>query len=119
LDSLAARTPDGALWALLLWIGESLTTRELLDELEVAIERICELVEAVKLYSYMDKAPLQEIDAHDGLENTLTMLSHKLKSAEIDLIRDYHEGLPHMKAYGSELNQVWTILIDNAIDAVS
>jgi signal transduction histidine kinase len=87
-------------------------TQALASKLEVAIERICELVEAVKQYSYMDRAPLQEIDVHHGLENTLTMLSHKLKGAEIDLIREYDEGLPHIKAYGSELNQVWTILID-------
>jgi signal transduction histidine kinase len=119
LDSLAAGTPDGALWELLLWIAESLTTRELLDQLEVAIERISELVEAVKQFSYMDRAPLQEIDVHDGLENTLTMLSHKLKSADIDLIREYDEDLPPVKVYGSELNQVWTNLIDNAIDAVN
>jgi signal transduction histidine kinase len=118
LDSLVTRTPDGALWELLLWIGESLTTRELLDQLEVAIERISELVEAVKQYSYMDRAPLKEIDVHDGLENTLIMLSHKLKSTEIVLIREYDEGLPPVNAYGSELNHVWTNLIDNAIDAV-
>jgi signal transduction histidine kinase len=119
LDTLASRTPDGALWELLLWIAESLTTRELLDQLEVAIERISKLVEAVKQYSYMDRAPLQEIDVHDGLENTLTILSYKLKSADIDLIREYDEGLPPVKAYGSKLNQVWTNLIDNAIDAVN
>ena len=64
-------------------------------------------------------APLQEIDVHDGLENTLTMLSHKLKSADIDLIREYDEDLPPVKVYGSELNQVWTNLIDDAIDAVN
>jgi signal transduction histidine kinase len=75
LDTLDARTPDGALWELLLWIEESLTIRELLDQLEVSIERISNLVEAVKQYSYMDRAPLQEINVHEGLENTLTMLS--------------------------------------------
>jgi len=67
----------------------------------------------------MDRAPLQEIDVHNGLENTLTILSYKLKSADIDLIREYDEGLPPVKAYGSKLNQVWTNLIDNAIDAVN
>jgi signal transduction histidine kinase len=118
LDTLDARTPDGALWELLLWIEESLTTRELLDQLEVSIERISNLVEAVKQYSYMDQAPLQEIDVHDGLEDTLTVLSHKLKSSEIVLIREYDKSLPPVSAYGSELNQVWTNLIDNDIDAV-
>jgi signal transduction histidine kinase len=66
----------------------------------------------------MDQAPLQEIDVHDGLESTLTMLSHKLKSSGVALIREYDESLPPVSAYGSELNQVWTNLIDNAIDAV-
>ena len=110
--------PVSALWELLLWIREGLTTRELLDKLEVAIQRISELVEAVKQYSYMDRAPLQEIDVHDGLENTLIMLSHQLKCTENVLIREYGEGLPLVNAYGSGLNQVWTNLIDNAIDAV-
>jgi len=118
LDSLAARTPEGTHRELLLWIGESFTTRELLNQLQVAIERISKLVEAFKQYSYMDRAPLQEIDVHDGLESTLTMLSHKLKSSRVDLIREYDETLPPVSAYGSELNQVWTNLIDNAIDAV-
>jgi signal transduction histidine kinase len=118
LDSLGARTPEGALWELLLWIVERLTTSELLDQLEVSIERISNLVEAVKQYSYMDQAPLQEIDVHHGLEDTLTVLSHKLKGADIDVIREYDETLPPVNAYGSELNQVWMNLLDNAIDAV-
>jgi signal transduction histidine kinase len=67
----------------------------------------------------MDQAPLQEIDVHHGLEDTLTVLSHKLKGADIDVIREYDETLPPVNAYGSELNQVWTNLLDNAIDAVN
>jgi signal transduction histidine kinase len=66
----------------------------------------------------MDQAPLQEINVHHGLEDTLTVLSHMLKGADIDVIREYDETLPPVNAYGSELNQVWTNLLDNAIDAV-
>jgi signal transduction histidine kinase len=65
----------------------------------------------------MDQAPLQEIDIHEGLENTLIILKHKLKSGVV-VKRDYNTHLPRISAYGSELNQVWTNLIDNAIDAI-
>ncbi|HVF29192.1 MAG TPA: ATP-binding protein [Pyrinomonadaceae bacterium] len=67
----------------------------------------------------MDTAPLQEVDLHKGLENTLVILKHKLKVKSINVERDYAEDLPRITAYGSELNQVWTNLIDNAIDAMN
>ena len=118
LDSLAARAPDGALRDLLPWIGATLTTRELLDELGNSTRRVSDLVKAVKEYSYMDQAPLQNIDVCEGLESTLTMLEHKLKKGDINVTREYEEDLPRINAYGSELNQVWTNLIDNAIDAL-
>ncbi|QYO64967.1 sensor histidine kinase [Leptolyngbya sp. 7M] len=76
------------------------------------------MVKAVKDYSYMDQAPLQDIDIHEGLESTLIMLRHKLKQG-IEVIRQYDRQLPRITAYGSELNQVWTNLIDNAIDALA
>jgi len=67
----------------------------------------------------MDQAPIQEIDVHEGLESTLTILSHKLKAGGgIAVTRDYDRTLPRISAYGSELNQVWTNIIDNAIDAI-
>ena len=92
----------------------------LLDEVKKSTARISELVKAVKVYSYIDQAPSQEIDVHEGIESTLTILNHKIKGGggEIDVIRDYDTNLPHITAYGSELNQVWTNIIDNAIDAV-
>src|SRR5438876_342484 len=77
---------------------------------------ITELVTAVKSYSYMDQSPMQEVDIHEGIESTLTMLGHKLKN--LTLTRAFDRSIPHIMAYGSELNQVWTNLIDNAIDAV-
>ena len=118
LDSLIERAPGGTLGDLLPWVVASLTTRDLLDQVEGSTGRISKLVEAVKEYSYMDQPPLQEIDVHEGLESTLTMLGHKLKDGVV-VTREYDLNLPRIDAYGSELNQVWTNVIDNAIDAVS
>jgi len=85
-------------------------------EIEHAVGRISTLVGAVKQYSYLDQAPEQDVDVRDGLESTLIMLGHKLSGVEVR--RDYDESLPRIPAYGSELNQVWTNLIDNAADAL-
>jgi signal transduction histidine kinase len=78
---------------------------------------VADLVKAVKSYTYMDQSPMQEIDVHEGIESTLIMLGHKLKNVEVN--RGYDRSAPRIMAYGSELNQVWTNLIDNAIDAVA
>jgi signal transduction histidine kinase len=83
---------------------------------EQSTSRISVLVKAVKSYSYMDQSPMQEVDIHEGLESTLTMLGHKLKN--VTLVRAFDRSVPRIMAYGSELNQVWTNLIDNAIHAV-
>jgi signal transduction histidine kinase len=117
LSEIATRLPDASLSSVLTWLEATLTGLGLLDEMEHATDRICKLVKAVKDYSYMDQAPLQEIDVHDGLESTLIILGHKLKQG-IAVVRDYDLALPRITAYGSELNQVWTNLIDNAIDAL-
>jgi signal transduction histidine kinase len=74
-------------------------------------------VTAVKSYSYLDQAPVQQVDVHEGLENTLIILKHKLKVG-VQVNREYGANLPRIEAYASELNQVWTNLIDNAIDAM-
>ncbi|MDF5714311.1 MAG: ATP-binding protein [Rhizonema sp. NSF051] len=101
----------------LTWIEATLTGFELLDEIDESSGRISELVKAIKEYSYMDQAPIQEVDIHHGLESTLTILGYKLKHG-IVVTRNYDRSLPPISAYGSELNQVWTNLIDNAIDAM-
>jgi signal transduction histidine kinase len=93
------------------------TIHALLHEIGVGTERISSIVRALKSYSYMDQAPLQEVDVHEGLDNTLVMLRSKLKSG-ITVRRDYASSLPRVPAFGSELNQVWTNIIDNAIDAM-
>src|ERR671911_1640085 len=100
------------------WLNATTRVDRLLYEIKSSTTRISELVSAVKSYSYMDQAPLQDVNIHDGIESTLTMLSHKLKKANIEITREYESGLPHVNAIGNELNQVWTNLIDNAIDSI-
>jgi signal transduction histidine kinase len=87
------------------------------DELEHSTARISDLVKAIKEYSYMDQANLQEVDIPKSLDTTLTIMHHKLKRG-IHVTREYEPDLPKVMAYGSELNQVWTNLIDNAADAM-
>ena len=87
------------------------------DELEHSSKRISDLIKAIKEYSFMDQGALQEVDLEHGLETTLTIMNHKLKRG-ITVIRDFASNLPKVMASGSELNQVWTNLIDNAVDAM-
>ncbi len=94
-----------------------LTAYRLLAEIENGSKRISELVRSIKEYSFMDQAPEQEVDIHLGLESTLTMMNHVLKHG-IEVVRDYDKSLPPICARGSELNQVWTNLIDNAASAM-
>jgi signal transduction histidine kinase len=117
LGSAAKRLNVEALSDVLTWIASTLNLRELLNEVEQSTTRISELVKAVKSYSYMDQAPVQNVNVNEGLENTLVILRHKLKDG-ITVIREYDPALPRISAYGSELNQVWTNLIDNAVDAL-
>jgi len=117
LENVKANVDRSALDNVLNWLATTLTEVSLLNEIDHSTERISTLIQAVKDYSYMDQAPLQEIDIHQGLESTLTMLSPKIKTGVV-IHRDYGYDLPRVSAYGSELNQVWTNLIDNALDAV-
>jgi signal transduction histidine kinase len=103
---------------ILSWLNAATRVDRLLYEIKSSTTRISELISAVKSYSYMDQAPLQDVDIHNGLESTLTMLQHKLKEADITIIREYDSNLPHINAIGNELNQVWTNLIDNAIEGI-
>lgn len=117
LENLIEKMPEPSRIDALGWVEARLALKSLLTQVEQSTTRISTLVKAVKSYSYMDQSPMQEIDVHDGLENTLTMLGHKLKNATV--IRAYDRSVPRIMAYGSELNQVWTNLIDNAVDAVN
>ena len=102
----------------LRWVAASLTAQGLASELQESTKRMSALVGAVKSYSYMDRGDLVEIDLHEGLETTITILGHKLKQTTITVVRDYDRTLPRLTVRGSELNQVWTNLLDNAIDAL-
>lgn len=118
LNNVAERLPADSLSHVLAWLTGSLTGVGLLSEIEQGSARISNLVKAIKDYSYMDQAPLQEVDVHEGIENTLIILSNKLKMG-VTVTREYAQNLPRLSAYGSELNQVWTNLIDNAIAAMA
>lgn len=111
--ALAGSASDAALG----WVAATLTARSLAAELQESTRRMSDLVGAVKAYTYMDQGELVEVDVHEGLETTLTVLAHKLKPAGIAVVRDYDRGLPKLMVHGSELNQVWTNLLDNAIEA--
>ena len=117
LRSLSQRFDDGTLADVITRLNVSFSMNRLAEQIESGTSRIADLVRAIKQYSYMDQAPEQEIDVHDGLENTLIMLHYRLKYG-ITVVREYDRSIPRICAYGSELNQVWTNLIDNAIDAM-
>jgi signal transduction histidine kinase len=99
------------------YFGSQFTAYTLLEEIGHGARRIAEIVKALKGYSYMDQAPVQSVDVREGLDDTLVMLSSKLRDG-IEVSFDYAEDLPRIQGYGSELNQVWTNLIDNAIGAM-
>jgi signal transduction histidine kinase len=102
------------------WLPRDVEMRKLARELVESTSRISELVSAMKSYSYMDKThEKRKIDLHEGIENTIVILNHKLKKKSIALKKEFDHKLPAISAFGGELNQVWTNLIDNAIDAVS
>jgi signal transduction histidine kinase len=99
------------------WVVSMISVGTLLSEVKEATRRISELVAAVRSYSQMDRASMQHLDVTEGLESTLVMLGHKLRE-EVMVVRDYSPDVPRIAAYAGELNQVWTNLIDNAVDAM-
>lgn len=100
------------------WLEATYSTYELLEEIVQGTSRMSEIVKALKSYVYLDQAAIQEVDLHEGLDNTLVMMRSKLKGGVV-VHREYDSELPRIMAYASELNQVWTNLMDNAIDAMN
>ena len=101
------------------WLESVLSTEKLVNDIEESSKRINDLVSSVKSYTHMDRSPdKQAADIHDGIRNTVTILNHKIKSANIEYQEDFFDGLPPVMMFVSEINQVWTNLIDNAIDAI-
>jgi signal transduction histidine kinase len=99
------------------WLSAGLDVESLVGELRSSAGRISQLVGAMKDYSHLDKGPFESIDIHDGLDSTLVILAHKLKKG-VTVVRDYDRTLPKICAQGGELNQVWTNIIHNAVDAM-
>ncbi|MEP7082077.1 MAG: ATP-binding protein [Chloroflexota bacterium] len=99
------------------WLAADASVSELLGELRLASGRISEIVDAVRGYAYLDQGPVQRVDVRIGLEQTLVILRHRLKHG-VEIRRELADDLPEIEAFGSELNQVWTNLIDNAVDAM-
>jgi len=118
LEILRALVGDEVVIDALRRIAAVITIFRLIHEIDNSTKRISELVTAIKRYSYMDQAAMQWVDLREDLDNTLKIFGHWLKKG-ITVTRDYDPELPRICAFGSELNQVWTNLIDNAIDAMN
>jgi signal transduction histidine kinase len=119
LDEIAESVSVQDLVPVMQWINQMLSTERIVDEIEDASQRINDLVTSVKGYSHMDQSPeMKAADIHDGIDSTITMLSHKIRKAEVEVVREFDKNLPFVEQLPSALNQVWTNLIDNAIDAM-
>lgn len=118
LSQLANQFSDDEFKIVVKVLSNRASVYSVIEEISQGTSRIAEIVKALKSYSYMDQAPTQSVDIHEGLNNTLIMLNSKLK-AGIDVIREYDPELPQIEAFGSELNQVWTNIIDNAVSAMN
>ena len=118
LESLFAAVDAGTARAALVRIAASVEIADLLNEIESSTSRISDLVKAIKEYTFMDQAPVQNVDIVKSLETTLTILNHKLKHG-VTVSRDYQKVPLLVNSFGSQLNQVWTNIIDNAIDAMN
>ncbi|MEN3308178.1 MAG: hypothetical protein V7603_4380, partial [Micromonosporaceae bacterium] len=118
LEDVAAKVDPPLLDTSLRWIAYALETEQLMTDIEDASARISALVAAAKQYSQLDRAPHQWIDVHDGLDSTLIMLSSKIGKG-VRVVKEYDRTLPQIPAYPAELNQVWTNLIDNAVQAMA
>jgi signal transduction histidine kinase len=116
LDKLAAAAPPAMLEGAIRWLAYTLETELLINEITDSVTRISSLVAAAKQYSNMDRAPHERADLHLGLKSTLVMLGSKLQGIEV--VKDFDRSLPPVPIYAGELNQVWTNLIDNAVQAM-
>jgi signal transduction histidine kinase len=118
LRRLGSTFAPAQLPAVVAWISATYTLYSLAQEIRTATNHISEIITALKSYTYMDQAPIQRVDVHEGLDGTLTILRHKIQEG-IQVKKEYDPALPQIEAYGGELNQVWTNLIDNALVAMN
>jgi signal transduction histidine kinase len=117
LDKVADIVDEGMLEGAVRWLSYTLETELLMNEIEDSTTRISTLVAAAKQYSQMDRAPHQVLDVHELLDSTLLMLSRKIGDG-VEVVKEYDRSLPDVPVFGAELNQVWTNLIDNALQAM-
>jgi signal transduction histidine kinase len=117
LDRVAGAVPEAMLEGAVRWLAYTLETELLMNEITDSVTRISSLVAAAKQYSNMDRAPHERVDIHIGLKSTLVMLASKLEG--IKVVKDFDHSLPKIPVYAGELNQVWTNLIDNAVQAMN
>jgi signal transduction histidine kinase len=119
LEAVRTASDPAVLEGAIRWLAYTVETESLLREITDATSRISGLVMAAKQYSQMDRAPYQSLDVHEGLDATLVMFGRKLgEDAGIRIVKDYDRTLPTIPGYAAELNQVWTNIIDNALDAM-
>jgi signal transduction histidine kinase len=119
LDQIRSRIASTDLAPVLTWINNNFTTERMVADIQEASKRIADLIGSVKNFTHMDRGSNKEyVDIHTGIRNTLTMLNYKIKKANVTLVEDFDETIPHINAMVGELNQVWTNLIDNATDAL-
>ena len=119
LETVDANLPREFYAPVFRWIDNVMTTEKLVQEIDDSAQRISDLVKSVKSYTHMDRGADKEwFDLRTGLRSTLTMLNHKLKGKKIEVVENFEADLPEIKAHPGELNQVWTNLIDNAVDAM-
>ena len=117
LDQIAAVVDSDTLEGAVRWLNYTVETELLMNEIEESTNRVSALVTAAKQYSQLDRAPYQVADVHELLDSTLLMVSAKI-GPHITVVKEYDRTLPKIPAYPSELNQVWTNLIDNAVSAM-
>jgi signal transduction histidine kinase/predicted CoA-binding protein len=117
ITDLTSKFSDLQIPHLLSWLSAIYTIYSLLEEIRMGTDRISEVVNSLKSYVYLDQAPVQEVDIHEGLDNTLTLL-HSKASDRVKIHRKYADSLPRVHANGSELNQVWTNIINNSLEAI-
>jgi signal transduction histidine kinase len=119
LDDISDNVPEKELGSVLMWINNNLVTEKMVEEIGDASQRISELVKSIKSYTHMDQShDKQKVDIHKGIRNTLRILQHKTTIAKIEIIENFDENLTEVFGFPGELNQVFTNLIDNAIDAL-
>ena len=116
-ERAAAVLPGEALEPGLEWVASALSVTAVVAETKESIRRVCDLVTAVRSYAQMDRASIQRVEITDGIESTLVMLRNRLGDG-VTIVREYAADVPRIEAYAGELNQVWTNLIDNAVDAM-